>query len=255
MATIVNKTALVDSLQFNNRFGNKKLMSKDIGAEDMHNWKQLITNLHKAAYDVYVLCQNEEPTEEDLTGLDLTAVFDALREVYTQIGEVNGHKMYVTAKAATLIIGKSGTGNGNEYHPDLQFAMSKKSNAQTYLHKLSKIEGVNPEALDEQQRIIEAADEEIAALKNQPDMWKKVPTRTKPEAFRADVERYIANVIKCQKAKTWEQLEAEEAARKEAKKQKRQQKRQAAAAARAAEEAENKAECDTVQALPLELTV
>lgn len=231
--TIVNKTALADSLLFNERFGNKRLNAEQIGAEDLHNWKTLFTNLHKAAYTVYELCENDEPTEEDLEGLDLDEVFNALRELYNAVGEVNGHKMYVTTKAAIHVIGKSGTGNGNEYAPALQFVMSKKSNAQNYLRNLKKINGVNPEAIQEQEAIIEAADEEISALKDIPDMWKKVPTRTKPDQFRADVERYIARAIKGQKAKSWETLEAEDQARKDAKKKKRQTKRQEAAKAKA----------------------
>ena len=235
--TIVNKTALADALLFNERFGNKRVNAEQIGAEDLHKWKTLFTNLHKAAYEVYELCENDEPTEEDLEGMDLDSVFNALRELYNAIGEINGHKMYVTFKAAVHIIGKSGTGNGNEYAPALQFVMSKKSNAQTYLRNLKKINGVNPEAIKEQEEIIEAADEEIAALKNTPDMWKKIPTRTKPDQFRADVERYIARAVKGQKAKSWDALEAEKAARKDAKKKKRQQKRQEAAKAKAEAEA------------------
>ena len=242
MATIVNKTALVDSLQFNNRFGNKKLLAEHIGAEDLHNWKQLITNLHKAAYDVYVLCENDEPTEEDLTGLDLTAVYDALREIYAQIGEVNGHKMYVTAKAATIIIGKAGSGNGNWYHPDLQFAMSKLSNAKKLLRNLKETNGANPEAIKEQEEAIETITDEITALKNQPDMWHKTATRIKTETFRADVERTIARAIAGQKAKTWDELEAEEAARKEARKNKRRAKRQEAARAAAAAQTQTQAQ-------------
>ena len=231
--TIVNKTALADSLLFNNRFGNKKLNAKQIGAEDLHNWNTLVGNLHKAAYEVYQLCENDKPTEEDLEGLNLDSVYNALRELYNAVGEVNGHKMYVTTKAAIHIIGKSGTGNGNEYAPALQFAMSKKSNAQNYLRNLKKINGINPEAIKEQEEIIEAAEAEISALKDTPDMWKKVSTRVRPEQFRADVERTIARAVSGQKAKSWETLEEEDKARKDAKKKKRQTKRQEAARAKA----------------------
>lgn len=234
---ITTKTALVDSLVFNNRFGNKKLTGDQIGAENLHNWKNLVEALHKASYDVYVLCENDEPTEEDLAALDMSKVYEALRNIYAQIGEVNGHKMYVTSKIATLCVAKSGTGNGNWYAPDMQFAMSKLSNAKKLLRDYQKTNGVNPEAIKEQEDLIESISDEIATLKDTPDMWHKTATRVKPESFRADVERSIARAIAGQKAKTWDELEAEEQKRKDDRKAKRQAKRRAEAEAKKTEAA------------------
>lgn len=219
--TIVNKTALVDCITFNNRFGNKKLTADQIGAEDLHNWKSLLSDLHKAAYSVYVMCENDEPTEEDLTALDMTAVYNALRKLYAEMGNVNGHAMHVTAKAATLAVAKSGHGNGNWYHPDLQYAMSRLSNAKRLLRNYEETNGVNPEAITAQKTLIDSIQDEIDELKATPDKWHKTATRTNPETFRADMERSIARAINGQKAKTWDELEAEEAARKEKKKKTR----------------------------------
>lgn len=232
MANIINKTSLVDSLVFNNRFGNKKLTAVQIGAEDLHIWESLITNLHKVSYEVYVLCENDNPTEEDLSALDMTKVYNALRDILAQIGDINGHKMYVTTKMATLCVAKSGTGNGNWYAPELQFKMSQLSGAKRTLRDYQKTNGINPDSIKELETLIDTYEDEVSELKNTPDMWRKIATRTSANAFRSDVERTIARAISGQKAKTWDELEAEDKARKEDRKAKRKAKRQAEAEAK-----------------------
>ena len=50
------------------------------------------------------------------------------------------------------------------------------------------------------------------------DMCHKQPTKTSDNAFRLEIEHFFARVITGQLAKTLEELDAEEAARKEARK-------------------------------------
>ena len=60
--------------------------------------------------------------------------------------------------------------------------------------------------------------EEQATLLATVDMRHKQPTKTSDNAFRLDVEHYFARTITGQLAKTLEELDAEEQARKEARK-------------------------------------
>jgi hypothetical protein len=156
----------------------------------------------------------------------MTEVYNSLRAILNQIGLVNGHKMFATTKMATLCVTKAGTGNGNWYAPEMQLAMSKLSNARAYLRTLEKAHS-NEEAIKTQSDIIDTLATEVDNLKKIPDMWHKTATRTKPEGFRADFERTIARAIAGQKAKTWDELEAEDQKRKADRKAKAKANRQA----------------------------
>ena len=216
--TIINKTALVNGLVYNNRFANVKISSSQIGDEDMKVWKTLIENLHKAAYSIYELCENNN-LQVDSDDVDKSAVFAALRPIMTELGDVNGHRMLANAELATLIIGYSGK-RGNSDSPDLQFCLSKIRNRQKELAEYKATNGVNPEAIQHLEEEIATLEEEKTALLAEPDNRIKKPTRTTSGTFRLEAEHRIARAIAGQQAMSWEALEARDKERKKKKSKK-----------------------------------
>lgn len=226
MKKITCTTALVDCLVDNNRFATKKLNAEQIGAESFREWKTLVESLHKVAYLAYMDCENSNLTA-DSNDIDKTAVFNALREILTELGEVNGHKLCANAELASLVIGYSGK-RGNHDSPELQLCNSKIQNARNLLNKYAKMNGVNPEAIANLEAEIETLNSEKAELLNTADNRIKKPTRTTFEAFRLEVEHRLARAIAEQQAKSWEELEAEAEAKRAARRAKTAEKKAAA---------------------------
>jgi hypothetical protein len=225
--TILN---LADSLVYNNRFANVKLSAEQLSAESFATWKTLVTELHKSAYKVYALCENNGLKAES-TSVDKTEVFNAIRNILAVVGDINGHKVYANAETAIAVIGYAGK-RANVDAPELQLVKSRISNARRELKTVMQFNSSNKEEniANITARITEL-EAEKTVLMGTADMCHKQPTKSSDSAFRLDVEHFFARVIAGQLAKTPEELEAEELARKEA--------RKAAAKARKANKAEN----------------
>lgn len=222
---ITTTNALTDCIVDNNRFATHKITAEQIGAENFRNWKDLIADLHRVAYIAYTECENNNLTVES-TNVDLTPIFNSLRTILAQFGEVNGHKLSANAELATLIIGYSGK-RANVDSPELQLVNSKIRNRTKELADYENTNGVNPES-------IKALKDELAELKNkkaeliaEPDNRIKKPTRASADMFRLEVEHRLARVITEQKAKTWEELEAEAESKRQARRAKTAAKRAA----------------------------
>lgn len=210
----ISATALQDILSDNNRYASALINAKHIGAEDLKAWTTLVNNLHIAAYRVYVTCENSGLTV-DSKSVDKTPVYEALRAILAIIGDVNGHKLYANEELATLVIGYSGK-RGNADSPALQYCLSKLGNRKRELAKAKDINGLEPKYIKSLEDQIAELEEEKKELLSSADNRVKKPTRTTANAFRLDLEHRLARVIADQKAKTWEELEAEaEAKRKE----------------------------------------
>lgn len=212
---ITNK-ALVDALVFNNRFANKSVDGEQITAEGLSSWKGLVDKLHRAAYNAYVVCENSGLKAES-NDIDKTEIFNAIREILTDIGEVNSHKMYANAEMAVAVIGYSGK-RANKDAPELQFCISRIRNKQKEISDYEKMNVTDAEykaqVLADMNATLEALEEEKTALLKTADMRIKQPTRTSSNAFRLDVEHFLARAITGQLAKTLEELDAEDAERK-----------------------------------------
>lgn len=211
-------TTLANALVYNNRFATAKLTADQLGAEEFATWKKLVEGLHRAAYSVYVQCENSGMKVENTT-VDKSGIYDAMRVVLTALGEVNGHKLYANEETAIALVSYAGR-RGNVDAPELQFCISRISNAKKELALAEKINGYNPEAIQALKDNIETLTAEKAELLATVDMRHKQPTKTSDSAFRLDLEHYLARVITGQLAKTLEELDAEELARKEARKAK-----------------------------------
>lgn len=213
--TNMNK-ALVDALVYNNRFANKMVDGEQITAEGLSNWKTLVEKLHRAAYNAYVICENSGLKAES-TNIDKTEIFNAIREILATVGEVNSHKMYANAEMAVAVIGYSGK-RANKDAPELQFCLSRIRNLQKEISDYEKLNVTDAEfkanKLAAMNADLETLEDEKATLLKTADMRIKQPTRTTSNAFRLDVEHFMARAITGQMAKTLAELDAEDAERK-----------------------------------------
>jgi hypothetical protein len=213
--TNTNK-ALVDALVFNNQFANKFVEGKQIGAEELSAWTKLVDKLHRAAYSAYVVCENSGLKAES-TDIDKTEIFNAIREILATIGEVNSHKMYANAEMAVAVIGYSGK-RANKDAPELQYCLSRIRNLTKEISDYEKLNVTNEEhkatKLAEMNDSLAKLEKEKKDLLDTANMRVKQPTRTSSNAFRLDVEHFLARAITGQLAKTLEELDAEDAERK-----------------------------------------
>lgn len=208
--------ALVDALVFNNRFANKSVDGEQITAEGLSAWKVSVDKLHRAAYSAYVVCENSGLKAES-NDIDKTEIFNAIREILATIGEVNSHKMYANAEMAVAVIGYSGK-RANKDAPELQYCLSRIRNLTKEVSDYEKLnvtdEDYKATKLAEMNASLDALVEEKNELIKTADMRIKQPTRTTANAFRLDVEHFLARAITGQLAKSLEELDAEDAERK-----------------------------------------
>lgn len=213
--TVNTNKALVDALVFNNRFANKSVNGEQISAEALAEWKTLAEKLHRASYKAYVVCENSGLKAES-NDIDKTEIFNAIREILATIGEVKSHKMYANAEMAVAMIGYSGK-RANKDAPELQYCISRIRNLQNEIKTYEQMNVSDAEykakRLAEMNASLDALEEEKSALLGTADMRIKQPTRTSSNAFRLDVEHFLARAITGQLAKSLEELDAEEAER------------------------------------------
>ena len=208
--------ALVDALVYNNRFASAKVDGEQVGVTTFSTWKTLVEKLHRASYSAYVVCENSGLKAES-NSIDKTEIFNAIREILATIGEVNEHKLVANAEMAIAMIGYSGR-RANKDAGELQLCLSRISNQKRELAKYKELKVTDVEYKEQvianMEQTLDDLETEKAELLKTADMRIKQPTRTNANAFRLDVEHFLARVITGQLAKTLEELDAEEAARK-----------------------------------------
>lgn len=220
---MLNRATFVDCLVYNNRFATAKISADQVGAESLNEWKTLVNKLRQAAYDVYVHCENNDLSVES-TAVDKTAVYNALRAILAELGEVNGHKLLANEELATLVVGYSGK-RANKDSVAMGLVKSKIANTTKLLREYKGINGVNPDAIKAMEADLEKLEAEKAELLAQPDNRIKEPTRVPEATFRLDLEHKLARVIADQKAMTWDELEERDRKIKEDRKNKNKQRK------------------------------
>ena len=112
---------------------------------------------------------------------------------------------------------------GNVDAPELQFFISILNNAKREYSNYESLnvddESYKQNKLADMKKSIDALQEEKSQLLATADMRYKQPTKTTLNSFRLDVEHFFARVISGQLAKTLEELDAEEEARRVARNQ------------------------------------
>lgn len=202
---------IANCLVYNNRFANAKLNAEQLSPDSLKEWTDAVASLHKSAYSVAVKCENEQVKLENPT-IDKGELYESIRTALAIIGEVNGHRLHSNDAIATLIVGYANR-RANADSPALQLVNSRINNNKRLLAVYEKTAGVDPASIQNIKDEIETLENERATLLSEADNRHKVVTRTSANAFRLDVEHLFARIITDQSAKTWEELEAEKAAR------------------------------------------
>lgn len=219
LTNVATATPIANALVYNNRFANVRLNAEQITAENLKNWRDIVSNLHRVAYKVYEYCENNG-LKADNTSVDKTAVFDALRILLNDgIGQVNEHKLYANDEIATLVIGYAGK-RANKDDDAVKAISQEITNLKKAISSLDGMAGVNPEHIAELKADLAGKEEEKKALLKVEDMRIKQPTMTTFATFCLDVEHALARMISGQMAKSLEELDKEEEARRQARREK-----------------------------------
>lgn len=180
-----------------NRYANKKVDAKSIGAEALSEWKTAVSILRWSAYKAfqkYTLTAGKESAE----AVNLDEVYTDTRRLLAVLGDVNGSKLYANAELVALIVAKSGR-EVNENSSELQTVLDDIKNA-------------------EDEESLSVLKEQKKALIDTVDNRHKIATIATENTFRLAVEHIIANIIMEQGAEDPAVIMAREEARKEARK-------------------------------------
>ena len=236
--TIAN---LASTLVYNNRFGSNKINGDQLGSESFDQWKKMEEALLEASYRVAVKC-HDSALRDDRNAVDYSGLYNALHPILAAIGEVNGHRLYANAAFANIMVGLSYR-EVDSKSTELADIDLQLRNRRSELRSAKELNGVNPEYLEELQDKIDALSEKSKELCKLPDNKVKIIKSATITSFRLKLEHELARIITEQKAKTWEELEAEEEAKRQARRNRTAAKRKQARANKATADA--KAEIKT----------
>lgn len=224
-----NKTnALVNAIISNHDFKGRTVNGEQIDPKTFEQWKALCDNFAHELYDIVAKAQNYTLNGEE----DYTKVFATLKPIRDMIGEVNG---FTIACNLNDIIGVSPyvTKTKAEYSTEMKLARDDRAYYTKRVKTLLETHGVNPEAVKEAQDNLAKAKAKVSELELVPKSVIGKPDKKDGKAFRVEFEDFLARKIKGQMMKSYEELKAEEDAKKAERKAKRQAKRQAEAKAKA----------------------
>lgn len=229
--TITSKTALINCIIDNVSFKNRKINAEQIGAENFRVWKDYMTDCHKLAYNLYRLTEDHADKSEKTKAKD--NLINKIKDIFAEMGDIylldkDGNKHATPIKVnddfvndivdlASKYAGKVGTNKA----PELQLIESKIRNNKDLLSKYEKLNGVKAETIAAIEQELETLATQKEDLENLPDMKTGRPMMSGAETFRREFEQHLGRFIKGQKAKTWEEKEAEDAAKKAARKAKK----------------------------------
>lgn len=227
--SITNKTRLQEALVDSTRYTVGNAINKDkIGEADFAVWKTIVSSIQPSAYKVYEAEENHAPikTQEALMSDVIEAVKPVLREMGTiHLYDATGvaHDATITidddfiralAKVCVKFAGKL----GKKETPRLQLVRSQLANTNRLLRDYKGTNGVNPDAIAKLENDAVEYEAEIKTLLNTADESKPTPVPNGDSSFRKQFEIHMGRTISRQAAKSWEEYEAEKAARKEKRK-------------------------------------
>lgn len=206
-----------------------------VGPETFESWKNAMLVCHEHLYKYERAKRIAAGMGKDgkIDATLVTNAFNALQAVIDLVGEVNGFPIVKNQamldtlapeamKKSVALIGKALT------------LKSQLDNADKQLDALN-FNGVNPEAVEHAQAEYDRIKAEFDAECKKPGSCEKSKDKCKDATFRKNFEReFYEAVIAKQEAKTWEQLKAEDDARKAERRAKTKAKREALKAAKAA---------------------
>lgn len=218
--TITTIPNLAESISAMGQFKKSRTITgNDIGVINNATLISVETRIWREAYHLIAVYHDNDLSATPIPNADKEPLYGAIRDLFTMLGPVNGHPLMVNDAVATMAMTMA-CKTVNVAHDRCEVAESERKNYRKRLNEYMKApNGVNPDAIKECHDAIEALNAEIKDLEQIPGMKTVEFTRVAFNAFRGDFEHYMADVINGQLAKSSEQLDAEEAARKEARKQ------------------------------------
>lgn len=214
-----------EALAFIGRMEKKRVVTgNDIGVKEANRLISAERKLWNEAYRYAERAHNNRLVDDVLIPRD--GMYAAVRELFAIIGPVNGYKLVANDAAVVMAVSMAAK-TVNKWHGEADLKASQRSNAQAELRKLEGVNGVNPERIEELEKRIATLDDELEELREVPDMRTAGTTRVPFNTWRQEFEHYLADVVNGVRAKSSEELAAEEEARKAAKRLRRQAKHEA----------------------------
>lgn len=237
--TITNKSKLQECLSKNVHYttSDSYLSATQIG-DDFKVWKDMCKAVQPLAYAVGEAHQNHADPKEAMS-----ALVNKMKEFLAVIGpmslydaEGNAHDAKVTiddefTNGLSFVCATYAGKEGKDEAPALQLARSQKRNAEKLLNEYSDVNGVDPATIEHLKNEVAEYDKKIKELLDTKDMSVPKFVPASEGAFRKNLENHIGRTLNRQKAKSWEEYQAEAEA-----------KRKARRAKTAAKKAEKKAE-------------
>jgi len=222
-----NMNIIAQALVRNSTIANNKeatINGGQVGIDTYATWKTALENAHRNFYK-YECATIIASIDPDKSTKDAKSeAFKSLQAILDLVGEVNGHALHKSEELLnnlskySILDRKQLTGNA-------EFINSQLKNLKAEFNKPNN--GASEEWIADMEKRIAAKEEELKLAKKQTDSASKFKTRAKYGTFATKMECALAQIIKGQEAKTWEELEAEEQARKDAAKARRKAARQA----------------------------
>lgn len=227
MKTIAN--ALMDSRTISNS-SKAKLTSEVVGVEEFASWKFAESIAYEALYR-YAAARHDAAFMGESASVDsklTTNAMQAIQMMLDCIGEVNGH----TVCKNQAMLDELAKCVNTDTKPLIGEALKQDSVVKNYRKQLKNVStGMDEEYVADLTAKYEMANIKLAELKKQVGSCTTENTRVSFSTFRSKIERKLGDIIAEQKAKTWEELEAEKEERRKARRAKTAEKKKAAKAA------------------------
>ena len=197
-----------------------RVNSDKVGIDTFAQWRA-IENIAFESFYKYADARRKSANQGEKATVDaaITAnAFASLRNLLALIGDVNGHKVFAntdmlnTVTSVSMVVKKPLAGE----------ALTQKSIVDNLKKQVDGIrEGMQADYIAKITADYETAKIKLAELKKLEGSCSTEHTRANTNAFYLALENELATIINEQNAKSWEELEAEAAAREAERKAKR----------------------------------
>ena len=215
-------TKLTEKADFAGKYAK---LNKDTLGDNYATWKSTIVDCLGVAYKVYETRHNNALS--DNADIDMTALYTKVYAVRDMIGEVNGMKINSSLLADTMI-GMSFTTRKACFSEESATAECNLESAKASKRTIEKrpvtstfTQEAKDKALKDAQTVIDNAHARIDELMQIAGNYRDVPMPVSETMFLSKVEVELRTIVNAQKAKSWEEVQAEKKAQDEARRSRR----------------------------------
>lgn len=235
MKSIINKIRVQEQLVNNVRFTRDNTLNADKIGDDFKVWKGIASNVQTYAYKVYEAQENHEDSSAHMNAL----IENGIRPMLEELGDLKlfdkdgtAHDVAITIddnfkKGLAEVCAKYAGKMGKKESTQLGFVRSQLSNVNRTLRDYEGKNGINPEAIESLKAQKAQYEEQIDTLLATPDESIPQPVPAGDSSFRKALEIHMGLTLTQQKAKTWEQYQAEKEAKRQARRAQTKAKREA----------------------------